>query len=356
MRQTIAAAAVLLLVGGSAHGQEPSFAPVVDSLIKTVIVPAHTEFTAAADAQAGRMAELCKTPSEATLAAARTGFIDLVAKFAKVEPYRFGPARVENRIERLYFWPDRRGRGLRQVQGLLAKEDPSATDVATLTGKSVAVQGLPAFEFILFGTGSDALAGTEAPYRCNYGAAVAEAISAVAQAMEGEWRGSFAEVMRTAGSDNQAYRSDREALQDILQGAAEQLEFVKGFKLEAAVRGSPDEARPKRAPFWRANATLPAIIANLEATQSLLTEDLAGLLGEDEGLVNSADFELNQAIRALSSLTEGDRTFADLVADPDAHKRLSYAQLPVGAAHALFAQRIPGRLGMVAGFNALDGD
>ncbi len=68
-----------------------------------------------------------------------------------------GPAREDNRFERLFFWPDRRGRGLRQVQGILAEEDETATDPATLYQKSVAVQGLLALDFVLSGEGNETL-------------------------------------------------------------------------------------------------------------------------------------------------------------------------------------------------------
>jgi predicted lipoprotein len=55
------------------------------------------------------------------------------------------------------------------VQELLAKQDPTATDAATLRGKSVAMQGLQALEFVLYGTGSETLA-TGDDYRCRYAA------------------------------------------------------------------------------------------------------------------------------------------------------------------------------------------
>jgi uncharacterized protein len=48
----------------------------------------------------------------------------------------------ENRLERILFFPDRKGTGLKQVQATLAASDETATDVAALSGKSVAM--LPA--------------------------------------------------------------------------------------------------------------------------------------------------------------------------------------------------------------------
>ncbi len=72
----------------------------------------------------------------------------------------------------MLFWPDRKGTGLKQVQAALASKDPTAADAAQLAGKSVAMQGLGALEFVLYGTGSEELATAGESYRCAYGAAI----------------------------------------------------------------------------------------------------------------------------------------------------------------------------------------
>ena len=71
----------------------------------------------------------------------------------------------------------RRARALRckQVQAALAEKDASATSPETLQGKSVAMQGLVALEYLLFGTGADELATADADYRCDYASAIADA-------------------------------------------------------------------------------------------------------------------------------------------------------------------------------------
>ena len=79
----------------------------------------------------------------------------------------------ENRLERILFWPDRKSTGLKQVQRALAEKDATATNPAKLKGKSVAMQGLGALEFVLFGTGAEKLAGPGEDYRCAYGRAIA---------------------------------------------------------------------------------------------------------------------------------------------------------------------------------------
>ncbi|GAB5375661.1 MAG: imelysin family protein [Acuticoccus sp.] len=352
--------AAILLAGWSltpavAAGDPPAFKATTAALIADVVVPAHAAFTAAAQTEAGAVDALCATPGTGTLAAARTGFAALVAAFGQVELYRFGPAREDNRVERLFFWPDRRGRALRQVQGVLANEDETATSPETLTIKSVALQGLPALEFALFGTGSETLAET-AGFRCRYAASIAQVIAAVAAAIEAEWRGPFAGLMTTAGPDNPAYRSDGEAFQDFLQAAAEQLELIGDHKIRAVIGERPEAAKPRLAPFWRADATVAAIIANLDGVEALLTEDVAALLGDEAAMVGSARNELDRAKEMLRPLAADPRGFEAVAGDPHSHRRMVAARYAIDGARGIFAERMPAALGLISGFNSMDGD
>src|SRR3546814_13939620 len=69
------------------------------------------------------------------------------------------------RYEHIYFWPDPRGITLRQVQGLLGQADGSMPDAAGLATQSVALQGLPALEYVLYGhAGLLAASAPQAPH------------------------------------------------------------------------------------------------------------------------------------------------------------------------------------------------
>lgn len=335
--------------------ETPGIAPVGAMTVTDIVVPHYDAFRVAAAGEAGTIAALCAMPGTDALAAAREGFRDLLVAFSRVELYRFGPAREDNRIERLFFWPDRRGRGLRQVQGVIASQDDSAASVDTLTQKSVAVQGLPALEFVLFGTGSDALA-TGADFRCAYAESIALAIEGVAETLEAEWRDPFAALMADAGPDNPAYRTSGEAFQDLLQAAAEQLELISDHKIAAVIGETPDDAKPRLAPFWRSNGTIAAIIANLEGIDALLTDELAALLGEDGEEVASARYELETAREMLQPLADDPRGFEAVATDPQAHHRMIVARYAIDSARSIFGERMPASLGLISGFNSMDGD
>lgn len=335
---------------------ETAFAATAKKAIETVIVPAHAAFAEVAAAQAATMERLCGAPAEPTLSDARTAFSKLVPAFSRIEPYRFGPAREDNRFERLFFWPDRRSRGLRQVQQLTASGDEAALAAEALRAKSVAVQGLLALEYVLFGADSATLAGPEAGYRCRYGQAVALAIRDNADALLRGWTAAdgHGALMQQAGPDNPVYRTHGDAAQVLFQAAREQLQVVRDLKLRPALGKSADAPRPIRAPFWRSDLALVAMVANIDAVRDLL--DTGGLKALAAGAGKELEFELRQARRAIENQAQRGQPIAAILADAEGYDQIAYAIIPLDGAISILAERIPQYLGLVAGFNSLDGD
>ncbi|MBV6658483.1 MAG: imelysin family protein, partial [Devosiaceae bacterium] len=254
----------------TAAGAQTDLGAITRGMIEGHILPAYATLVGVADQQVNTTDALCNTPSEATLAATQASFVDLVEAWSAVEFIRFGPARTDNRYERLFFWPDRNGRGLNQVQGVIASEDETVTTAESLQGKSVALQGLLALDYVLFGTGFETLADGNA-HRCAYAQAIAGAIADTSSDLFEDWMGEdgYATLMLNPGPENALYRDAGEALQELLRSMAEQLQIVHDAKLVRVVGDSSSEARFKRAPFWRSEQSLPSIIANAEAMLSL---------------------------------------------------------------------------------------
>lgn len=350
IRLALAVAAALLAHPAAA---QIAFRPAVERAVDEVVVPAYARLTATAVAQTAAITRLCAEPSPETLQTARVGFSRLVAAFGEVELYRFGPAREDNRFERIFFWPDRRGRGLAQVQGVIAEEDETAATPERLAQKSVAVQGLLALDFVLAGDGSETLLEPDS-FRCRYATAIAVNIAVQADAILTGWLETYAELMKEA--DGQLYRSHGEAAQELMKAAAEQLQIVGDFKLGNVVRETPGAARPRLAPFWRSGNFLTSVQANI-AGVAALGQALAIALPDDEAEMGGAlAFELRQADAVIADAAADPRPLADLVADPEMHRRLAYARSPIGGAFRVLDQRMPGAMGLTLGFNSLDGD
>ncbi len=115
-------------------------------------------------------------------------FDGLVTAWGGIEHIRFGPVTAENRLERLFFWPDRRGLGARQIEQTLRTRDADATDPEKLASKRIAIQGLGALEVALFDApGAKPPAAEDRAFRCAYAKAIATNMANIAATIHREW-------------------------------------------------------------------------------------------------------------------------------------------------------------------------
>ena len=125
---------------------EADHAAIAKASLEQYIRPGYAQFAESTAALNQSVAALCRTPSEAALKDTQKAFTATVNAWSLVEPIRFGPVAEQHRYERIFYWPDPKGLGARQVREALGKPDATVTEAASLSGKSVALQGLPALE------------------------------------------------------------------------------------------------------------------------------------------------------------------------------------------------------------------
>ncbi|MEX1060566.1 MAG: imelysin family protein, partial [Methyloceanibacter sp.] len=183
-------AAVMLCAGALSAHAEADHAAIARGSLTEVIRPGYAALADATGALKGKVENLCTEPSTAALDEAKDAFAATVAAWSKVEILRFGPVTQDHRYERLFFWPDPKGLGLRQLQDVLAKQDETVTEPDALAGKSVALQGLPALEYLLYGDGAETLAmsGDSGAFRCGFALSVATNIDRIARNVVEGWR------------------------------------------------------------------------------------------------------------------------------------------------------------------------
>jgi uncharacterized protein len=331
--------------------------PIIAGAVSGFVTPAYGAFQSASAELRGDMNALCAEPSPDKLAAAQSTFVGVVTAWSEAEIIRFGPVTEENRLERILFWPDRKSTGLKQVQRALAEKDATATDPATLRGKSVAMQGLGALEFILFGTGAESLATPGEAYRCAYGRAIAGNVEEMASAIVAGWQdpAGISAQWANPGADNPLYRTDDEAVTELFDIIVHGLEMVRDVRINGFLGEEADSDRPKQAIFWRSGATKASIASNLRGMRKLFeASQLVGLLPPDAAwIADSIGFEFDNAERALKV---ADGPVAEILADPALREKLTYARLVTSSLSELFGLRLAGALGLTAGFSSLDGD
>jgi len=354
-------AATLALVSMPAFAQDtPSrdVGAITDAVIEHHLIPSYERLGMEIEILGADFADLCAAPSAKALARTRASFANVVEGWSRISHVQFGPVVEENRYERLHFWPDRRGIGLRQARTLVAGEDEALLAPGALVAQSVAVQGLGAVEVVLFAAGADAMAAPPVDsYRCRYGRAVAAAMQKVVAEIADGWfdPDRYARLLRRPGPENPIYRDDDEVLAEYVGTLAHGFETIRDRKLLPILGANAGAAKPKLAAFWRSGLTLQALEAEFAGLANLLEVSGLGLaLSEDDRwMAGSAMFEFRNAARTFGELPD-DLTEALTVTE--ARGKTTYLVILTRSLQRLIGENIASALGLTVGFSALDGD
>lgn len=349
---------LVLLLPAKALAQDADAAALrsINAAIELAVRPGFVAYSEKTADLVPRVVGLCETPSPQTLGEARDAFSATLAAWSSIEFIRFGPTIVDNRLERTLFWPDPKGIGLKQVQALLAAEDNTAIDETSLSQKSVAVQGLAALEFVLFGTGADELADGGVPYRCQYGQAISENLNTIANEMADGWASQDLPIL-SPGADNPAYRTANESLLEIIGALTTGFEVVGEYKLRAMLGESIEKVRPRRAVFRRSEMTQRVLESNVQGLKNLLdVSEFAALLtanGKDVRVLGSVEFELANAEQTIQN---AESPVEQAVATEQGWGTYNYVSITMKSLRATIGDRLTAELGLTLGFNSFDGD
>lgn len=352
--------AILLILLGSvstfAQKAEPP-KQVLTNILKEYIQPGYLDLYSNSQNLRSAAEALCASPSAEHLRAAQHSFTNFANSWAQIEWFRIGPVMSKNRIERILFYPDRKSTGLKQVQRALAQQDQTVTSLKSITQKSVAVQGLGALEFNLFGTGYEILQTEEGSFRCAFTLAIASNLNDISKTLSQAWvdDGLAAQYWLNPNDENPLFRTNDEAMSVILGIMIHGLEAIRDVRIGAFLKSEAKLDRPKSALMWRSENTTAMIASglsgllklfNVSAIETLLSE-------ESSNLADSVRFEFHQAISTLNVLQ---KPIAEVLTSKDDRKQMEYLKLSVGYAMSRLDNDVSQQLGLSAGFSFGDGD
>ena len=308
--------------------------------------------------------ELCKAPALKQLQLSRKAYRDGIAAWGKVEFIRFGPVAVNNRYEQIFYWPDRKGRGRRQVLRLLSAADESILETGRLANKSVAVQGLTALEHVLFGKTSGTLAkGPANSFDCRYAAAIVANLESINSAILAGWQlnGGFAAIWHSPGPDNPVYLEPNEVSLELVKALDYGLENLRDRRIAPVLGFGKNRRRKSRPVLWRSKSSMVLINANIEGLRDLLFKaGLANAYIDSKPYNDERAKDLMASIRSEFKLTIGmSRQLAgepDPFADPNIVARLVPIGFPLKNIRHNAVSEIKAAAGLAIGFNASDGD
>ena len=336
---------------------EAAVPAVLQKAVDDVIRPGYRAMHDSASKLTVAMKALCADPTDATLSGAKSAFGDTVKSWSRIEIVDTGPIIEKNRFEHILFYPDRKGVGLKQVQALIAKADEQDTTVEAVAGKSVALMGMTALEYVLFGNGSNVLGKDKQSFRCRYGAAVAGNIENTAKEIADEWDApdGVQKSWKFPGKTSDDFMDNKEAVTALLGILVHGAANVRDQRLETFYKGDPATARPKMAIYWRSANTWTSFTGNIEGLKTLWEKaDMASLLPVDRrAIATKIDGLLNELATTAPTINPD----IEAAIGNDAERAKIDKLLAVSRELATsFSDEYGGAIGLSAGFSFADGD
>jgi predicted lipoprotein len=319
-----------------------------------VIVPIYSAWSEADRQLAVSAKAFCA--DQITLAEARQAFSSAQSTWAAVQPVALGPLAEGNRAWQIQFWPDKKNLVARQVEALV-KAKPELTP-ADLDKSSVVVQGLTAYEYLLFDPALDLNDSAQKARYCPLLTAIGDHQQTLAADILGQWQSKDGIAAQLKNFPNDRYAEAQEAVTDILRTQVSAIDGLKkklGTPLGRQSKGLP---QPYQAEAWRSKASL----ANLAS--SLASAERVWLGAENDGvqtLLSDSQHDLKERVKSAfidtrQRLANNQRPLSDMLADEAGRTELNALYDSLNNLHRLLEGEVAKTLGIQLGFNAHDGD
>ncbi|VVP87096.1 imelysin family protein [Pseudomonas fluorescens] len=338
---------------GACSPQDPQ-AVTSAAIAKSVILPTYTRWVEA-DRQLA-VSALAYCEGKADLDTARADFLHAQKAWAELQPLLIGPLAEGNRAWQVQFWPDKKNLVGRQVEQLVTAQPQ--IDAAALAKSSVVVQGLSAYEYILFDSKPDVANAEQKAKYCPLLIAIGERQQQLAEDILKGWNNTDGMLAQMSKFPNPRYADSHEAIADLLRVQVTALDSLKkklGTPMGRQTKGVP---QPFQADAWRSQSSLTGLEASLAAARTVWegvdNKGLRGLLpSEQKPLVDKIDAAYAASLNLFAS---NQRSLTEMLNDDAGRQQLNDIYDSLNVVHRLHEGELAKALGIQLGFNANDGD
>jgi predicted lipoprotein len=311
------------------------------NIVDRFIVPHYQALSLTADAQEKAWAEFCAKPDEMGFETLQRAYLATADSWSQIEFLHYGPIDDEFRAERLSYWPERKNATAKALTELLEKDGDKDLAPEVFVKSSVAVQGLPALERLLFDdkAQTEMLNGTRKTRRCAVGQAIAWNVVTIAHDVRLGWTN---DVAQSLVKPETAKEATSRIATDLLSSFA----LMRDTKLRPMLGKDAASARPMLAEGWRSKRSKRALMLNLETALDLAKLIMAGKDGDTPATVTTA----SSFAQALPE------DFGAAVSDIKQRQQFYLVLDALAAARDKAHVEIPAVLGVTVGFNSQDGD
>jgi len=340
MRSAIVLGCVVLLAACSNPRQE-----VTSQLAQQVLLPAHQQWHDRNAALVQAVKGFCE--GDAERASVAQAFMASQQGWSYLQPLMVGPLSEGNRSWQVQFYPDKRNMVAQQAEALLDSHDPLTQQA--LDGASVVVQGLTAFEYVLFDDSVE-LQADKARY-CPMLMGIAHHQQGLSGEVMALWEETGGMLAQLTDFPNDRYASAEEALGGVLRVQITGVDVLKKKLGTPMGRLNQGVAQPYQAEAWRSRQSVASLQASLAGAQAVW-ERVRSLVSDGElaGKIDQAYAETRDKLEALPA------PLFELVQDPANQPLLQDLYRSLDTLETLQQAELASDLGIQIGFNANDGD
>ena len=324
------------------------------AIAKQVILPTYSRWVEADRQLAASALAFCQ--GSQPLDAARADFLKAQKAWAELQPLLIGPLAEGNKAWSVQFWPDKKNLVGRQVEQLVTAQPQ--IDAAALAKSSVVVQGLSAYEYILFDEKPDVANAEQKAKYCPLLIAIGERQKQLAEEILQSWNNTDGMLAQMSKFPNQRYADSHEAIADLLRVQVTALDTLKKKLGTPMGRQSKGVPQPFQADAWRSQSSLTALEASLAAAKTVWegvdNKGLRGLLpAEQKPLADKIDAAYAASLKLFDS---SQRSLTEMLQDDAGRQQLNDLYDSLNVVHRLHEGELAKALGIQLGFNANDGD
>lgn len=324
------------------------------ALTDGVLLPAYSAWAEADRQLAASALSFCAGNED--LQQARQIFLTAQGSWAALQPLLIGPLAEGNLTWQVQFWPDKKNLVAHQIENLL-RQKPKLTQ-ADLDQASVVVQGLSAYEYLLFDESLNLADASQRQRYCPLLIAIGKHQQTLSAEILQQWQGDAGMAVQLKRFPNSRYADAQEAIAEILRAKVSALDGLKkklGVPLGQQSKGVP---QPLQAEAWRSQSTLSNLAASLATAERLWLgvrqDGIRSLLSEDQAeLARRLDQAFSDSRGQLAALQ---RPLDELLADKAGRDQLNAFYDSLDRLHRLHERELAKVLGIQLGLNAHDGD
>lgn len=342
--------------------KEKQFFQINQVLAKNHVLPRYQVFANETIKLDNSAKKFCLAPDSASLTELREVFHSAADAWIRVEHINFGPVEENLRLYRINFWPDKHNTGSKHLARTLKSKDKTMIEPNKFSLNSVALQGFPALERLLFSRSDELFKKNEsAKFRCNLIKAISRNLREIASSLLVEWvEENSTYLNKDSYQNNQNNFEERENFQNYFASLYGILRKVHDLKLHRPLGETPEMSKPKKSESWRSGRSMRNIIINLESAQKLFQGEVS--FGMDNLIQNITpetymvrDFNITMNF-ALKTAREIPIPLHKAVIDYKWHDQVDKLKAQISRMMAMVRARIFLSFGIGTGFNFLDGD